>query len=266
MDAFFEMQHWILGLVILVGCLGAVEAGYRLGIGIGKGLDKDDRGVVDTIVASILGLVALLIGFTFAMAGSRYEARRQLVLEEANAVGTAVLRTELIPADIGDPMRAQLRQYVRNRLEYFNAAENSERMRALEAEAERIHGAIWAGAVQLSKETPSSYSAHLMTMAINDVIDTAGKRVSALTNHVPLVVWVLVLGTVMLAMMGLGFRCGLAQRRLIATTTLFAVVISLTVFVVIDLDRPRKGLIRVSQGAMLDLQRSMDSEGGGGGK
>jgi uncharacterized membrane protein (Fun14 family) len=257
MDLLFDVRHGTVVLGLMLSALMVAELCYRLGRRIHGRHKSDTSGVVDTVHAASLGLAGLLFGFTFAMSAARFENRKQLVLEEANAIGTAHLRAALVIEPHSGELQRILKEYVDNRLEFFNAANDIARLDACETGASAMHARMWTQIGALSKDDPRSYPNLLMTTSINDVIDLAEKRIIALHNQVPWVIWMLLSISVIMGSAVMGLRCGLSQRRLMGVTAFFVVLMCLTLYVIMDLDQPRRGVIRVSQEAMLDLRHSL---------
>ncbi len=257
MDFLFQIDSMIIVAILFVLSVLILEFGYRVGLRMGRRLDKDDRGVVDGVYAAIVGLVALLVGFTFAMSASRYDARKQLVLAEANALGTAALRCGFLPDPEAQNLRSILLGYTELRLEASRTLLDDDQLKSIEMRSGQFHTSMWAIVEQASRTQARDAAFSLLAASINEVIDAHGKRKSALLNRVPETVWLLLYGSVLLSLFGTGMRCGFAQRRLFSTTSIFTLVICLVLFVIMDLDRPRRGLITVSQAAMEDTRDSI---------
>ncbi len=242
----------LLGVVVLMWC--AMEGGYRIGEWRHARRPDERDQPVGAMVASILGLLALVLGFTFSLAASRFEARRQVVLEEANAVGTTYLRARLLPAPEGDKVAELLRKYVDVRLRGIREGKIAEAL----AESELLHGALWNEAVSAADKSPGSITTALFIQSLNEVIDLHAKRVQVgIRNRIPIVIWAGLLGLATLGMAAVGYQAGLSTTRrspaMIGLVIAFAGVLAL----IADLDRVQEGLLRVSQQALIDVQRSM---------
>lgn len=232
----------------------AMEAGYRLGRWRHRRKPDERDQPVGAMVASILGLLALVLGFTFSLAASRFEARRQVVLEEANAVGTTFLRARLLPAPEGAKVANLLRQYVDVRLRGIHEGRVAEAL----AESELLHGALWNEAVAAADKTPGSITTGLFIQSLNEVIDLHSKRILVgIRSRIPIVIWAGLIGLATLGMAAVGYQAGLSTTRrspaMLGLVLAFAGVLAL----IADLDRGHEGLLRVSQQALADVQRSM---------
>ena len=258
------MSHLLLAtdLRVIAGVLaalllGAVELGFRLGSAHRS--DSDDRAGValTTIIGALLGLLALLLGFTFSMAVSRYDARRRLVVEDANAIGTAFLRTQFLPEAERAASAQRLRRYVDVRLELHQAASEGTPTAAGLDETKRLQDELWALAVGAADAQQQSLPIQLYVASLNQLIDVHGERYAVVLASLPEAVlhllFVMTVGTGGL----IGYACGRVGQRYGVSTTIFAMLIVGVIMVIMDLDRPRHGLIRVSQQPIVDLQQAL---------
>ena len=145
----------VLGLVFLALMVGASEAGFRLGRKAGQQISEDTKSQVSTVEAGILGVLGLLLGFTMSMAVTRFEVRKQLVLEEANAIGTAHLRTQLLPTAEGKEIADLLRAYTNVRVPPEDGRDIYEQIWAARQESARLQDAFWQRAVAYGHREPN---------------------------------------------------------------------------------------------------------------
>src|SRR6202140_713251 len=228
----------VLGLVFLALMVGASEAGFRLGRKTGQQTSEDTKSQVSTVEAGILGVLGLLLGFTMSMAVTRFEVRKQLVLEEANAIGTSCLRTELLPAPQGSEIASLLRQYVDVRVQYGTAGNDLPRLDSLHTQTVSLQKEFWARAVAYGQKDPNPVRVGLLLQSLNQAIDLESARWMALQNPVPTSV-IYVNGIVgLLAAMVVGYAFGLNGQRQIFSMSVLALAITLVLVVIIDLDRP----------------------------
>ncbi len=201
---------------------------------------------------SVLGLLALLIGFTFSLALSRYDSRRELVVKEANAIGTTWLRTDLLAAAERARMQDVLRRYVDSRVA-FGQARTSEEELARYQQTEALQAELWStmtAAIAGFQDTPR---ASLVISTTNDSIDLAAERLATRQAHIPPRILRLLLLFALLAAGLVGYE----RARQPKATALLLLLFALAVGLVVDLDRPSTGVTNVPQEPMLDLQRSM---------
>ena len=248
---------WALFGITLVLVLLAVEAGYRIGRWRKGRTEHEGEIPVGAIVAAILGLLAFLLAFTFGMAASRFELRRELVLDEANAIGTTYLRAALVPEPHRKEIRTLLRSYVDLRLEGVEPGMTAQAV----TRSEEVQGRLWAQAVSAAEKKPTPITG-LFIQSLNEVIDLHAKRVTmGMRNRIPFTVWAALYVTAILAMIGVGYQQGLTSTTRTLATLVLAVTFSGVLWLLADLDRPQEGLIKVSQQAMIDLRRSMTPKG-----
>lgn len=213
---------------------------------------KDHFNALET---SVLGMLALLLGFTFSMAVSRYDARQQLQISEANAIGTTFLRTSLLPEPQQDQSRILLRKYVEARVQ--SAAFKTVDPRFVEAQQKTsvFQQQLWQTASSASQALPDTRTSLYIT-ALNEAIDVSEKRTAALENRIPPLAWLLLFFFSLAAT----FLTGLAMPgRTSLLLVILPIVIGSALTLVADLDAPRGGLIRVNQNSMDRLQRQVNA-------
>lgn len=247
-------------LVVLFGSVAAfvlmAEFGYRLGsrrrARTGPGTIVD----LGTTIGGSLGLLGLLLAFTFGMAGDRFDRRKTLVVEEANAIGTAWLRADLVPEPMRGQAREILREYTQVRLDAANHA-NPQRITAALARSEQLHEKLWTVTVAAAAVAPSPSTA-LFVASVNEVIDMHGRRIAAaVRNPIPPTIFRTLYLVALLVLSMLGYSRGAAGDRSPVMTTILSVVLAVVLALILDLDRPGEGYLRVSQQAMVDVRKSM---------
>jgi hypothetical protein len=244
-----------VALTLLAG-----EAGFALG-NCKRRRSKEARNEPEgEIVAALLGLLALLLAFTFSQAASRFEARKGLVLDEANAIGTTWLRAGLVP----EPHRTEIRRLLREYLEVRLGAIPADRVQQALTRSEELHGRLWAEAVATNEREPRSIVIGLFITSLNEVIDLHSKRVTlGLRNRISAVIWETLYFVAVLAIGAIGYHAGLLGARQSLAILPLVLVFSAVLLLIADLDRPQEGLFKVSQQALADL-RTLMAEGGPG--
>lgn len=238
-------------LLIALVMLG-VTTGHRLGQARRKRSDGAPEGPVGSVVGALLGLVAFMLAFTFSLAAERVGARKALLLEEVNAIGTAVLRAELVP----DPQRTEclklFKAYVDLRVD---ATRDVEKLAQALHQCEQLQDELWSQARSLARERMDSDIVALFVESLNDVIDLHTSRVVvALEYRVPPAIWLVLLALTMLGMAGIGYQFGLAGRNSVTMHLLMAIGFALVMGLIADLDRTTTSMTRVSQQPMIELQ------------
>jgi hypothetical protein len=254
---FFYVPIWLLGFLALVLMLGCSEIGFRVGYKARNRFDEAMRSRTTIFESALLGVLGLLMAFTISMAVTRFEARRKLVIDEANAIGTTWLRSKMIPAPGDAEFAAILRQYLDARAAYASRTRLDE-LPKIRAHDARLQSELWSRAAAFAVKD-RSVNASLLLQSLNQSIDLEATRWAFFWGHVPQSVIYLNALIAMLASAMLGYGFGLIGKRHVVSIVLLAVSISGVLSVIIDLDRPWQGFIKVSQEPMLDLQKQMTS-------
>jgi len=234
----------------------ALEFGYRIGVRRHANHDQPEETQANALNGATLGLLALLLGFTFAMSVSRYETRKQLMVDQANAIGTAALRARTLPAPDDARALELLRQYLESRFQYNAAGNDDAAILAAENRGNALEGQLWNVAHEQLGADPHSQRAALFTQALNDMFDLREKRRFALNDQVPGAVTFLLYAVAFTALGLLGYSCGLNGRRRAPANLTFALMIALVLIIILDVDSPRVGFVRVSDESLIRLQQS----------
>ena len=244
---------WGLFVVILLVVLVSVECGYRLGKYRRSRHEQEKDAPVGTMVGATLGLLAFILAFTFGLAAARFDTRRQVLLDEANAIGTTYLRAGMLP-ERGEQIRQFLRDYVATRLEAVRSGNVAEGIRR----SEDIQQQVWTGAEAMAAKNPNSIVVGLFVQSLNEMIDLHAKRVQAgLRSRIPAPIWLGLFAVASLSPAAMGYQAGLIGTRRSLAVFAVAVAFSVVIELIADLDRPQEGVLKVSQHALLDLQQSM---------
>jgi NADH:ubiquinone oxidoreductase subunit 6 (subunit J) len=248
-------------VTLLVGALviflAAIEIGFRLGKRRQDNSDEPDKSHTNALQGATLGLLALLLGFTFAMSVSRFDHRKTAITEQANAIGTAELRSRLLGTPYAEKAAPLFRGYVQSWLDYRAATIDDEALAAAERRAFAIEDELWSIVREATAADPHSLPASLFAAAMNDVIDMHERRVRSVEDRVPDPVIFLLFAVSVLALGQVAYSSGLRGRRNEMANVTFAFVIALVLVIILDIDRPRRGLVQVSHESMLRLQQSL---------
>ena len=245
---------WSVYLITVLGALLLAEAGYQLGKRQRERAEQGKEGNVGALVGSTLALLAFLLVFLTGIASGRFDNRRELVIQEANAVGTTYLRAGYLAEPHRTEIRQLLSEYVDVRLE---AAVDDAKLPAARVRSEEIHTELWAHAETLARDNPNDVFKAIFVESLNDVIDIHTERIVAVTNRVPVNICLAIYFVAGLTMAIVGYQNGLTgERNLIALVALI-LVFSAVILLIVDLDRPQEGLLTVSQQALIDLQAQL---------
>lgn len=241
---------FLVGLAVV---LAASEIGHRFGVrAAGQGGND-----VSTLESAVLGLLALLIGFTFAMSLSRFEARRDAVLNEANAIGTTALRARLLPEPHRTESLKLLREYVKIRLDITERPVSRTELSAAIDGSNVLQEALWQQAKAMAAKDSGFVPTGLFIQTLNEMIDNHGKRLAALRNRVPNIVLLSLFGLAAIAGGFTGYASGLDAGRSRLLVYIMGLLISVVILLILDLDRPSSGFIQVSQQPMIDTAASI---------
>ena len=249
-----EWSLWTTGAV----CFGLLIAARELG-GLLRGwhdrrLAQEDSELEEFSMSSVIGLLALLIGFTFSLALQRYELRRDLVIQEANALGTTWLRLALLDADDQARLRPLMRSYVDARVA-FGVARTAEQSATANLRTNALQQRLWQDAGTAVAPARSTVLAALVLAPLNESIDLAGARKAQHEASVPTRLLRVLLGYALVSAGMIGYQ----RRRFRTASTVVLLLFTLAGTVILDLDRPTTGGILEPQTPMLDLQRSIAS-------
>jgi len=245
---------WSVLAIAFAAILLAAEVGYRFGLQRFRRADHEKEPTIGGIVAAELGLLAFLLAFTFGLAGTRFEARRDALLNEANAIGTTYLRSKMLPEPQRDEVQKLLREYVDVRI---TAPEKEYLENAIRRSGE-LHNQLWNAAVAAAEKDPHSLPTSLFIQSLNDVIDLHAKRIFvAIGSRIPGIVWLVLFTVAMLSFGSMGYQSGLTGVGRSPAIIPLALAFAIVMWMVMDLERPQEGLLRVSQKPMIELRATM---------
>ena len=249
----------VFALLLATGIVVLLEVGRRIGA---RRLAEEGEtaakgfGAIESAVFALLGLI---LAFSFSGALARFDARRHLVVAEANDIGTAFLRIDLLPTDAQAPMRDLFRRYLDSRIETYRKLPDTEAAQTELARSLKLQSEIWSLAVSSSQKSTTPQAMMVLLPALNAMIDITTTRTEAAILHSPPIIWVM-LGTLTFACaLFAGYDMAGRKHLNLLHSAAFAVVLAVTVYVIIDLEYPRLGLIQMSDSdrALIQLRESM---------
>lgn len=246
---------WVVFLVILMVVLLSIEAGFRYGARKRQLPNHEREAPVSTIIGATLALLAFILAFTFGMAASRFDTRKALTLDEANAIRTTYLRAGLLSEPQRTDIRNLLREYVKVRVEGIETGQ----IDYLVKRSEDLHEQLWSKTSALAEKVPLPAFAGLFIRSLNDVIDLHKKRLTAaLRNRIPGAIWGALFFVTIVAMGAVGYQMGLNGVRRSIVVLAIALTFSVVMFMIADLDHPRQGFLQMSQQPTIELQKSIN--------
>jgi hypothetical protein len=235
----------------------AIEGGYRLGRAIHRTSEDEKESPVSAIAGSVLGLLAFILAFTFAIVSDRYDARKALVREEANVIRTAFVRSDFLPETDRGEAAGLFRRYVDVRLAAVESHDIGEVHEAV-AESVRIQRRLWDMAVVNARKDMNSDVAALYIDSLNQLSNIHASRVAVgLQARVPLGIWLVLYALVLLGMGAIGYQTAIAGSRRSWATAVLALSFSMVIALIAALDNPHSGYVTVSQQPLVDLRASM---------
>lgn len=238
----------VLPILVAGGLFAAVllsiEVGHRVGIHRRSRTLQGNKPVYPTVENSVFALMGLLIAFTFYGAGFRFDARRNLIVREANAIGTTYLRLDLLPPDAQPELRQDFRTYVRSRLDVYRSIADWKTLDTAIDQSSALQRGVWKKTVDAAKRSGPAEKSLVLT-PLNQMIDVTTEQTAALVTHPPPAVFAMLALTVLAASALVGFTMSVAEVRDWASTLIFALTISMALYVILDYEFPRIGFIRI---------------------
>jgi hypothetical protein len=259
-ELLLGINEWVITLVLLVLLLLAAEVGFRQGRKLRSKLSEAVVTQVGTLSGAIIGLLALLLAFTFAMSLSRNDLRRDLVVEESNAIGTLYLRTGLLPEPERSEIRGLLRQYVDDRLDFYRAGVDENKLEQVNERTTQLQKRLWELVPSVLQKDDRTVTAALFVDSLNSVINFNTKRFEAMENHVPEGIFFLLFAVALMSALAVGYGSGIGKYRHRFPTIMLCVIVALVTAVIMDLDRPRSGFIMISQDSMVRLRDAINKD------
>ena len=257
----FFVPSWIIAITIflLIILLNWLGFEYRKRE-VKKSPELEGEGL-GTVEGSMLGLLALLLAFTFNMAAHKFEIRRDIIIEEANTIGTAIHRSDLYPDSISKQLKKEFAKYLDARIAYYNAGKDEKKMEIALEEGEQCSGRIWKLVAHLAQDRENFVRSAQMIPALNAMIDIVYKRDDSRKAKVPPLIMLMLLVFILVSafLSGYGHK---AKRRNRVMTVAFAFMTTVTIYLVLELDRPRQGLITLepAEQKIADLKRLLVEE------
>jgi len=244
---------FVIFVVSLALFFAAVEIGFRMGLSRSHNKDILESAPAGIVTGSILGLTSFLLAFTFGFAASNYTDRRGVVLDEANAIGTAYLRADLMPAETAVVFRAELLEYTQERVDIIGSDHAARALVSYLNLVDTVHADMWALVSEMARTDPSPSHA-LVVSALNDVIDLHAERVAFGTRHmVPFPIWISLFAVSCIALGTTGYRFGVSFEARSELMPAMVVAFACVITVIADLNTPNTGFMQTDQRPMEDL-------------
>jgi hypothetical protein len=248
---------WALFVATLVVALLSFEGGFWVGRRSSPLPEQQQEKVVSRLVGGILGLLAFMVAFTFGVAASHFDGRRQALFDEVNAIRTAYLRADLLQ----DPQRTEIRNLLREYVDVRLEGRRSGKIEQAIKRSEELQDQLWSQAIAARENTSNSAFIGNVIQSLNEVINLHSKRVTAgLEVRIPGIIWLVVYAITMLAAGSIGYHAGLTRSRRVPVAPALILAFSVVILLIADLDRPLSGYLEVDQQAMIDLRNKMNAQ------
>jgi len=243
-------------IAVVVGMPVCCQVGYWLGRHARRRPDSDAMSHTMNWQAAVLALGALLIGFTFSMATQRFEYRKKVLVNEAKAIGTAYLRTRVIDDPAGEDIRALMRQYVDQRIVLYEVSDPA-RVAAVEQASAALQQQVWSRVMTAARDYQRPIMTALLVTTVNEMIDIADERRAVRENPVPFTAFVVLVLVTGVAMVSIGYTCGVTGKKLLFGMLVMPLLTAAVVVLVYDLADVSSGLARPNNLALIHLKQSL---------
>ncbi|MGO9611580.1 MAG: hypothetical protein ACLPX5_00885 [Dissulfurispiraceae bacterium] len=262
-NIFYRLDPTLICVVLIGVLVTASEIGFWVRERMARGgPDTIGKADIALILGAVLTLLALLLGFTYSMSEGRFEERRQLVIDEANAIGTTYLRAKTLPEPRSSEIQGLLRQYTALRVENGGGIEDDpEKSREMDNREKKLQSMLWSHAAALARENPNPVISAFL-VPLNEMIDLHTKRLAAFRNRVPLPIYVVLLIVSAVALWLIGYYLGAHRQKALMATGMFALLVASVMWLIMDLDQPVRGAITTSQQSLIELNQDLSQESG----
>ena len=258
LPAFYLTDHRLIALGMLALLLAACEIGYRRGLA-NVGAPDSLRPLMSGTGAAILGLLGLLMGFSLSMAIDRWNTRRNVIVEESNAIGTLYLRAGLLEEPLPGQLRESLRAYNDARIALGGSRSRPDKLRAARQESEALHAVIWSVVKSANQPTTANATLASLINSANEVIDLHELRLASVENRLPAALFLLLLAVATLAVAFLAWSFGAASHRGRTPMLLLALLVGAVLLLIMDVNRPQRGRIEVGVAPLERVEESLSA-------
>jgi hypothetical protein len=241
---------------VFVGLPACCQVGYWLGRHARLRPGENEMSHAMNWQAAVLALAALLIGFTFSMSAQRFEDRKNILINEANAIGTAYLRTRFLDHAPGEEVRALMRKYVDERIALYDATGRAQ-IEAIERVSGTLQQDIWSRVAAAARDYQRPVMVGLLAATVNEMIDVADERRAIRDNPVPYTTFVVLVLVAAIGMASIGHTCGVSGKQLLFGMVVMPLLVSAVIVLVFDLAHVSSGLVRPNNQSLLNLKQSL---------
>lgn len=251
---FYPTNLWALYSIAMGVFLLVVEIGFLLGRRMQSRSDDRSRSQTSTIQAALLAMLGLLLAFSFSMVLSHFDAREELVVNESLAIETTILRADLLPEPHGTAVDSLLRRYVDAKIDFYSSVFDESKIRQINGKIEELQKQLWLQTLEAGNPDRVSLKYSLFIQSLSDMFDFHGRGVAAMRRRIPDEVFNLLYFVLALALGLTGYVAGLTGRRQRIQWLILSVAIASIIMLIVDMDRPRRTNIKVSQQSLVELR------------
>jgi len=259
LGVFYQIDHRLITLGMVAVLLAAGEIGYRLGEARTDAADSL-RSLMSGTGAAMLGILGLLLGFALSMAIARWDIRRDVIVDESNAIGTLSLRAGLLEEPLRGELRETLRAYTGACIALGGSRSDPEELRAARLESEALHTAIWSVVERANQPTTMNATLSSLISSANELIDLHELRLASVENQLPAALFLLLLAVGALAIAFLTWSFGAASQRGRTPMLLLALLVGAVLLLIMDVNRPQRGRIEVGVAPLERVEESLASD------
>lgn len=263
LSIIISTEAWVLSAFLFVGMILFAWLGNKAGKRWRESesaKSAEEKSGFGALEAGLFGLFGFVLAITFGMSVNRYDTHRNILVEEANDIGTAVLRADLYPDSIRLAFRKDFKEYVEARIAYYESNTDLNKLLEAKAQSEKLATLIWNRAADMAKQPGMLIPSNQMIPALNTMIDITTTREASLKARIPDIIVISLFTLALIVTFVAGFSSTAIRKKDWIIIAGFALLTSLIIYITLDIGRPRRGLITsdIGQEAIVDLRKMFE--------
>jgi hypothetical protein len=252
-----NLNEWLIILIVLTELMLAYQAGLSFGKIYNKSNDEKHLKLTLSIQTGMLALLSVMLAFSFSLASTRFEKRRELVIQESMNIGTSYFRAGLLPDTLKKDLRGLLKNYLQVRINFYREGNSEIEMKNIQHITRAIQVQIWHKIVVLGKNTPN-LNTNATVLALSPMIEVSGSISSSFQNHVPRFIIILLIFVASCTIFTMGYCHGYAMEKNILFVFILNILICSILLLIIDMDRPTTGFLRSDVNSLEELKKEIE--------
>jgi hypothetical protein len=248
-------EWFIISLVFLL-LLATYHGGFFLGKKEIKVKEEGHSSRISNIQAGLMGLLGVMLAFSFSLSSQRFEERRKLVIQESMSIGTAYFRAGLLPDSLKNELRPLLKEYINQRINYYKSGNTLEKMREVQSKSKHIQVQIWAKTAILGKQSPN-LNTNITILALNPMIDISENISSSFQSHVPTFILIVLILIATCTVLIIGYSHGLSADKNLTFMMILNIILCSILLLIMDLDSPNTGILQTDIYSLLQLKQEI---------